>query len=427
MKGKSRIRKYYLHVYNYFFYIAYAAYLPFVGYWFAEDGLSTQQIGFIFSIGPFVGFLVQPLWGLLIDYFGVTKWILILSTLLTPWIAMAYRLADHHFPYYVVISIVLAVCSSATLPIIDALTVRHAKRNAFSYGTIRVLGSVSFGIAVTLFGMLYDRAGISWMFLMYVITMSFMGLLSCFLESDKKAGHESMRKSGSRGGMLREMLPLLKERRFVLFLIPVFLAAIGPQINNAFYSVYISHFGGEASGKIGLLYAVATLTEIPVFIFSGYLIRRFGYVFTLTAVSLAGALRWFVLSLEPSFEVLLANQLLSGLTYALFLSAGVNYAYDTSPESMKTTAHSLFVVVYTNIAGIVSSNVGGWVVKLGGYPLLFQGATVMSVLGAAGFLFLGRLKSGGIPGREPEKSGRVAVAPGSSASPAAQGRAASPE
>lgn len=390
---KETYHKYSLHVYNYFFYIAYAAFPPYIGYWFAEEGLTTQQIGLIFSIGPLVGFLIQPLWGLLIDYYGNAKWILLSSMALTPWVALSYRYADHHFPLYIAISILLAVCSSAALPVIDALTVRHAKNNSLSYGTIRVLGSISFGLSVTLFGLYYNREGISAMFMVYMLCMTFMCGLTLLIRNDRSsAGAKRGARESGRSGMLKKMVPLLKERRFLLFLAPVFLAAIGPQINNAFYSVYISHFGGEAAGKIGVLYAVAAITEIPVFIFSGYIIRKLGYVATLSLVSVAGAIRWYVLSLEPSFEVLAANQLLSGLTYALFLSAGVNYAYDMSPEANKTTAHSLFVVVYTNIAGIVASNVGGWVVKLGGYPLLFQGAAIMSLLGAAGFAALGKVR-----------------------------------
>lgn len=388
-------KKYSLHAYNYFFYIAYASYLPFIGYWFAEDGLTTQQIGLIFSIGPLVGLLAQPLWGMLIDYYGLTKPILIISTALTPWLVVAYRFADHYFPAYIGISVVLAVFASATLPVIDAITVQHANRHKLSYGTIRVVGSVSFGLSVTLFGILYDHAGISAMFLVYVVAMTLVSLLTLLLEGNGKK-LQSQEKRVSSGGMLQEMLPLLREKKFVLFLIPVFLAAIGPQMNNAFYSVYISHFGGEASGKIGILYTVASLTEIPVFIFSGYIIRKFGYIVTLTVVSLAGALRWYTLSLEPAFEWLLANQLLSGSSYALFLAACVNYAFDHSPEETKTSAHSLFVVVYVNIAGIVASNVGGWIVELGGYKLLFESAAVMSVLGAAGFAALGRVKSGSL-------------------------------
>jgi PPP family 3-phenylpropionic acid transporter len=389
---KEWTAKYYMHIYTYFFYVSYAVFIPFAGYWFAEDGLTTQQIGLIYSIGPFVGFFVQPLWGLLIDYFGITKLILLISMLLTPWVTVLYLYAGHFFPFYIAISIVLAVFSSATLPIIDAMTVRYARLKSLSYGGIRVVGSVSFGLAVILYGFLFNKWGISTLFLVYIVTMNLMFILTFFIESDKKSPANGIKRgSGHRRGMLREMYPLLKERRFILFLIPVFLAALGPQASNAFYSVYISHFGGEASGKIGILYAVATMTEIPVFLFSSYLIKKFGYVTTLTAVALAGALRWFILSLEPSFEVLVLNQLLSGLTYALFLAAGVNYAYDVSPESTKTTAHSLFVVVYTNIAGIIASNAGGWIVKLGGYPLLYQVAAIMSILGAAGFTVMGRL------------------------------------
>ncbi|KWX69467.1 hypothetical protein AMQ84_31290 [Paenibacillus riograndensis] len=391
---KISYRKYSLHVYNYFFYIAYASYLPFISYWFAEDGLSTQQIGLIFSIGPLVGFLVQPLWGMLIDYYGMAKWLLLISTGITPWVVVAYRFAGHHFWLYLVISVVLAVFSSATLPVIDAVTVRHAKHNSLSYGAIRVVGSISFGLAVAVFGQMYEHFGISTVFAAYILTMTLVCLLTFSIPGDRKGRPkpEMAGKGAPRSGMTAGMITLLKEPKFVWFLIPVFLAAIGPQMNNAFYSVYISHFGGEASAKIGLLYTAASLTEIPVFLFSGYIIRKFGYVKILTAVSLAGALRWYVLSLEPSFEILMANQMLSGLTYALFLSAGVNYAYDNSSDRAKTTAHSLFVVVYTNVAGIVASNVGGWVVERGGYSLLFQGAAVMSLLGAAGFASLGRVK-----------------------------------
>ncbi|MBT2293659.1 MFS transporter [Paenibacillus albidus] len=392
---KVSYQKYSLHVYNYFFYIAYASYLPFISYWFAEEGLSTQQIGLIFSIGPLVGFLVQPLWGMLIDYYGLAKWLLIISTGITPWVVVAYRFAGDRFWLYIVISIVLAVFSSATLPVIDAITVRHAKKNSLSYGAIRVVGSISFGLAVAVFGQMYDHFGVSTVFVVYIATMSLVCLLTFSIQRDRK---RPVRPGGAgkktpQRGMTTGMVSLLKEPKFVWFLIPVFLAAIGPQMNNAFYSVYISHFGGEASGKIGLLYTAASLTEIPVFLFSGYLIRKFGYVKILTAVSLAGALRWYVLSLEPSFEVLMANQMLSGLTYALFLSAGINYAYDNSSDLAKATAHSLFVVVYTNIAGIIASNIGGWVIERGGYSLLFQGAAVMSLLGAAGFASLGRVKN----------------------------------
>lgn len=395
---RAGVGKYSMHVYNYFFYIAYASFMPYLSVWFVEDGLSPQEIGLLYSIGPFVGFLFQPLWGMLIDYYGVGKLILLCSTLLTPWIALAYTLTDTFFPLYMAVSVALAVCTSALLPIIDAMTVRHAKKNALSYGGIRVTGSVSFGISVALFGILYDRWGISQIFGVYTISMLVLFGLTFFITGEQKLD------TGARSGMLKEMVPLLKERRFILFLIPVFFAAIGPQMNNAFYSVYISHFGGEASGKIGILYTVATLTEIPFFLVSGWVVKKLGYTKALTYIALAGAVRWLVLSVEPGFEILLLNQLLSGLTYALFLSTGINYAYDMSPESTKTTAHSFFIVVYTNVAGIFASNLGGWMIEAGGYALLFQTAAVCSVVGAAGFVGLGRWSEKSSVVKKPESA-----------------------
>lgn len=386
---KVVIQKYYLHIYNYFFYIAYACFMPFVGYWFSERGLSASQIGLIFSIGPLVGLIIQPVWGMLIDYFGMTRLILLVSTFLTPWIALCYKFIDSYFPLYILVSVFLAVFSSTIMPIVDAMTVRHAKLHSLSYGTIRVLGSISFGLAVTLLGIVYNHIGISKMFILYIATMMFVCFLTFFINDEEKVKKGKRKKQG----LWKEIIPLIKEPSFLLFLIPVFMTSIGPQMNNAFFSVYIGSFGEEMASKLGILYAVATLTEIPFFIFSGWFLRKFGYVFTLSFVSLAGALRWLILSLEPPFAVILFNQLFSGITYALYISAGINYAYDISPEGMKTTAHSLFIVVYVNIAGIIASNVGGWLIELGGYTLLFQLASIMSFLGVIGFLGLGKFTS----------------------------------
>nr|WP_261381673.1 MFS transporter [Paenibacillus cremeus] len=106
--------------------------------------------------------------------------------------------------------------------------------------------------------------------------------------------------------------------------------------------------------------------------------------------ALAGMLRWLILSFEPSYSVLLMNQLLHGATYALLMAAAVTFVYEMGPDGMKTTGQTLYTVVASNLSSIIGSNVGGWIMDQQGFSVLFQLASVLSLLGALGFFLMAR-------------------------------------
>jgi len=369
----KRLQTYAPHIYFFFFYAAAASFGPFLGYWFQGAGLSSQQIGVLYAIGPFAALFVQPLWGALCDRFGMEKSALLICSLFTPLIAFGYSFAGS-FAMFALTALLLALFSSPMAPLADAIAVNHTNRHGQTYGGARVWGSIGWALVVFPMGILYQRIGIRHMFSFYMALMAVVFAAAFLLE----------RGGGRQNVAWRDIGRLVKKKQFAAFLPLVFLVAFGAQSYGVFFSVFLGHLGGSVSLHIGILTAVSATSELPFFIFAKRIVERFGYRRVMAACAIVGAVRFLVVSFYPPFAILMACQLLQGAN-ALFYAAGVQFAYDISPERLKTTGQSLYSMVYVNLAVLIASNVGGWLIDSYGYGLMYRVAAAISVLGGIGF------------------------------------------
>lgn len=377
--------KYSVHVFIFVFYMTQAVLNPYLAYWFSSQGLSNKQIGLLFSLGPILGLFIQPLWGILCDRFGLERRILMLSTVAAPLLAFGYMAGGTNFWIYAVTALGLAISYSAMTPITEALTVRHAQKRGLNYGAIRLLGSISFALTTAGLGALYKQLGLSLMFAMYGVMMALLFASLFLLEAEPAPKGLQKRTS-----LWTDVKPLLTDKPLRIFLLLVFGIAVGSAMNNVFFPIYAGGSGGDAASRIGILNMAAALSELPFFLFAGRLIRRFGYSRIFVIVALAAALRWLLLSLSPSFWVLLTAQMLHGVTYALFVAAGVTYMHEMSPKGFGTTGQTLFAVVSSNLAMLVASNLGGWLLDQQSFPFLYRFTALLSLVCAIGFIWSSR-------------------------------------
>ncbi|WP_284640628.1 MFS transporter [Paenibacillus silviterrae] len=378
---KFEADKYSMHLYIFVFYMGQAALYPYLGYWFSEQGLSHTQVGIIFSLGPILGLFIQPIWGMLCDRFRMERTLLMLSTLLAPLIAFGYLFAGTHFTVYAVTALGLALTASAMVPIAESLTVRHAEKHGFSYGGIRVLGSISFAVTAGSIGLLYRGTGLQAMFWVYWCLMAV--LLATLFLFDKQQGGSGWKRTS----LLAGLRPFLAQRRLLLFLLLIFGVSVGSAVNNVFFSIYVGA-GEDAAARIGILNTISALSELPLFVFASRLIRRFHYFRLLCIVALAAGLRWFLISLDPSFAVLAVSQMLHGVTFALFVAAGIGFIHEESPPGLSVTGQTIFAAVSSNLAMLTASNVGGWLIDSYGFPVMYRTTAILCVLSAVGFLLM---------------------------------------
>lgn len=375
------LSKYSMHLYIGMYYIAIASYQPFLSYWFSQQGLSNSQIGFLYSLGPLIGLMAQPIWGLLSDRFGIGKRLLLSSLLLTPLVAFGYLLAGERFYIYIIVSALYTFLFSAVRPNMEQLTVSHAKANGQSYGNIRVLGSISFALAVTPLGIMYNKFGMNTMFIIHMMTMvlSFAALLLV------KTADSGNPKPKAMSAGFRE---LIRNRYILLFLMCSLLLGIASNFYAVFFPMLVGKLGGEVAQNIGLLNTVSAICELPFMILSGYLLKRFGYFHILALCAMAACLRWFVISLEPTFGVLLASQMLHGITFGLYTAASISFIYEMSPDSLKTTGQTMLALISFNLSSLLASNGGGWIIDRFSFNALYTMGSLLALVAALMFWYM---------------------------------------
>lgn len=120
---------------------------------------------------------------------------------------------------------------------------------------------------------------------------------------------------------------------------------------------------------MGLALTISTVSELPVMFFGDRLLKRLGARGMLCLAMAAIGLRLLLYSMTRLPEIVLAIQLLHGLTFPAIYLAGVSYADQSAPPGVKATAQGMFGSALMGFGASAGGLFGG---------LLLQG------LGAAG-------------------------------------------
>ena len=121
------------------------------------------------------------------------------------------------------------------------------------------------------------------------------------------------------------MRTLLSNRGWVFFLMMAFVCGVGMASTNIYQFVYMAEIGATKS-LMGLSLTVSTLSELPVMIFAGWLLKRLKPRGLMTLGMLVIGLRVLLYSAFNVPGAILLIQLLHGLTYPAIWIAGVAYA-----------------------------------------------------------------------------------------------------
>jgi PPP family 3-phenylpropionic acid transporter len=178
----------------------------------------------------------------------------------------------------------------------------------------------------------------------------------------------------------RSLRALLSQRGFLLFLISVFCAALTLGTVYPFLSLYLNGIGASA-GTIGLAWTLAAITEVPIMLGAGVLVRRLSSRGLLKVAFVVLAVRWFALSFIQNPFWALATQLLHGLSFRAYWIAAVNMVNDWAPEGLETTAMAILTIVASGLAAIFGSLLGGFFYDHLGMSLLFRVLSLVAVIG----------------------------------------------
>ncbi len=352
------------------YYMALGAFMPYINLYYERRGLSGVQIGLLSALVLLTTSATAIGWGGIADRLRLHRSMLTINLVLAP--ACIFLLSRANgFTAFIPIVLAYALFVAPIVPLIDSAALEAARRHGRSFGDVRVGGSIGWIISVALVGFLIQSFDIRWLFYAYIAFMLATAAFSLF-QPDRQPTLQTP------WGMNLRLL--ITDPSTLMFLASIFIVAVGSGAVQNFFSLYMDGIGA-GEGVIGIVWAVAAVSEVPVMIYSGHIMRRIGAAGLLKIAIFVYALRWLLFSFvqEPAWA--LALQLLHGLSFAAFLTAGVTYLSERTPAGFATTSQAIFNVVCYGLASVVGSVAGGYLYDNSGMSGLFR---IFSLVTAAG-------------------------------------------
>ncbi len=377
---------------------------PFIAVILAGRGFAPVAIGVVTAASSFAFTLAVPVWGHLADVALGRRVALALSGLGA---AACLVVAATPVPDLVVAAafVGFSTFDSAWGPLGDAIAVNAVRDQARDYARVRLLSSVGFAVTATGAGFVYDSTGYGPAYLAcaafaivlvastrFVPDLPLADLAAIRRRSEGGAGARQVgdddrdrggRWVARRGGSFTTALRVQPRLRRALA--AIFLVHLGVIAGWTFLPLRLVELGGQPS-DVALSAAVSAFGEIPGMLLVAALAARIGIrgMFSVCAVAYAACFAgWIVIDVPI---LIIATRLVTGLAFAGMWAGSVLTMSILLPPRLQGTGQGLYQVTAFGVAAVVANVLGGAVYGSLGSGVLFGGALVLTLIGAAAVL-----------------------------------------
>ncbi|MEX2461856.1 MAG: MFS transporter [Paenibacillaceae bacterium] len=360
------------------FFMTNALIISFFPTYFVSMGFSKTQIGLIYSIGPTIGIFSNLCWGYISDKYQTLK--KTLAAILVGQLIFAVILFQiNTYGLLFIAMIFFYFFQTPTNTLNDSQLLLYASKKNVSYASYRIWGSIGFATSALFFGILLqsEKNHPQLIALLTIATIAISLLLSFSLKDSRT----SIRKIE-----FSEIFQILMSRKLIIFLLLILVLAIAHRTNDAFLSLYLHELGASQS-LIGYSWTVSSLSEIPIF----FLLSRYGERFKelplLALASFAYMIRFLLMSVVNDPVYIIAIQALHSITFGIFLFTAFRYIGQIVPDHYRASGQAIFTVVWTGLAGLISSLVGGFIFDHSGGHSVYVFAYIVAFAAGIGFLY----------------------------------------
>lgn len=366
------IRKVWPFIFFFLFFAAIAAYAPYMVVYYQSLDFSGPQIGLLTGVIPLISLVSVPFWTRLADRTNQHKLILGISLLVS---VGSLALFPYLSTFFVVIgvTVVYNIFSSPTFAFVNSATMYMLGSEKDIFGRIRLGGTIGFGIAASIVGILVENQGLKIAFWIAagLILLGFMVSLNFSYSG------ETIEKSKNSG-----IQDFLKDPNWVLFLIIGVIGGVAFSASNTYFFPFMKEIGANET-TMGLTLSIGTIAEIPVLLWANRLIGRYkSYGILIMSMAFTG-LRLIFFAIAGNPTIVMFIQILNGFTFPLLSVAGVSYAEEHAPTGSSSTAQGLFGTAMTGVGTAVGGFVGGLLLEAIGAKGLFLtiGIAILLTLG----------------------------------------------
>ena len=304
-------------------------------------GFTSSQVGIIVSIPSILGIIFVPIWGLLSDISKKQKTVLWINIFMSLILAGVYTITKSFIPVLIVATF-FEMFRNSVLPLTDSLTTSFCRENNKNYGSIRVIGSMTFAVASFLCGQLIKITNSDLMFF-YVFMVSMIGCLIVTPTLDTNTNIEQKEKLN-----LKEDLPkLFKNKSYILILLCGVCVAGLTEGMMSFQGIYLMKLGAGTE-LVGLLTVFMVLPELFFMVKTKGLIEKYGMIKMIGFASCALLVRWIIYFTTSNPWLFMLATSMHGVAISIITIS----AFDFIGKVVDTKLHTTSMTVYTFTIGV---------------------------------------------------------------------------
>jgi MFS family permease len=316
-------------------------------------------------------------WGAAADIFQNQKMVHVIC-LVTAALLMFVLQYVESFEIMCVMFFIANFQTQPTWSLLDQVAMEMLDRIGGDYGKQRLYGAVGYGIGGYMAGVITAAVGIAWCFNMVVA-------LSCISLFLLLRHIPSFQRTKPKMEFLQSLAHILQQRDVLSLFVLVLVIGIVAQLIDSFLFLYLFNLSGNNSTLVGVVIAVETTSELPLFFHANRIIERLGTPCCIFMGVAAYAIRLFAYTLVTNPWTILPVEVLHGITFGLVWAAFTNYVYHSAPEGTEGTMIGLLAAVQKGVGGGIGTLIGGWIYQYSGGRTMWAVA-LLGVLPVALFI-----------------------------------------
>ena len=368
----------------YFFYFAFVgAISPFWGLYLQSLAFNAFQIGVLMSLLQVMRIFAPNIWGHIADLTGRRTAIVQVAAVGSV-LVFAGVFVSSSFWWLFGVMAALSFFWSASLPLVEAMTLSHLGDRTDAYGRIRLWGSIGFILMVVGLGYAFDHVAISW--LPWAVLAVMLGIVAFarVIPEAEILPHSSDQHS---------VWEVMKRPEVAALLAACLLMAVTHGPYYTFYSIYLVDHGYDKS-TVGWLWALGVLCEIGIFLIIPRIFAKVSPRRLILASFALAVLRFLVIAWGvESAWVVWGAQTLHAFTFGTYHAAAVALIHQHFRGRHQARGQALYTSLSYGVGGTIGGLASGLTWDSLGSAWTFTLAAASAALAWAVYAIWGQTKT----------------------------------
>ena len=330
------------------FFAGIAAFTPFAAIYYRSLEFSSFQVGLLAAMPAIALAITGAMWGAIADTLAKHRTMLRIALMLGATFAFLASRAQG-FPQVFAWIVLLSFSTVPLRSLMDHYAVLIGSRIQKPFGRIRLWGAFGYTAFALSLGRIMNEEVTSFFLVAYGISL-LLTLVSTFSLPQLPVQE--------RRPLLEGVGELVRNHRLMLVLLVAFAQAVAAFLIVASLGYHITSMDGNAS-QVGVAFAVAAVSELPIFLLGAWLYRKIGPDRLIAILVLLYAIRMILLALVQSPEAVIGLQALHGVTFGGFLVVCVPRAHELAGGRHPATVQALLTLAAFGLGNVVGAFLGG--------------------------------------------------------------------